>query len=305
MIHESLKPAKRMGLTLSKPHAAHNRKHPALRMEQDSQTFPRNASLRFRMTCPICEKSMSFFGEARLLKKHVVQYFRCAECGHMRTEEPTWLDEAYSAAIAAGDIGLVGRNVFLRDIAHALLAFCVKKNGPFLDFGGGYGLFTRLMRDRGFAFLWEDPMCPNLFARGFEANLGSRFEVLTAFEVFEHLPDPIQGLEKMLARSNCIFFSTELVPEPPPKLGDWWYYALESGQHISLYTRKSLALLARRYGLHFYTNGRTLHLFTEKSISSLRFRLACSGRLAPWIARVLKRDSLLPSDHKTVLARLT
>jgi hypothetical protein len=39
-------------------------------------------------------------------------------------------------------------------------------------------------------------------------------------------------------------FSTLLVPEPAPKLEDWWYYGLEHGQHIAFYTRKSLAVLA-------------------------------------------------------------
>jgi hypothetical protein len=41
----------------------------------------------------------------------------------------------------------------------------IKKNGTFVDIGGGYGLLTRLMRDRGFDFYWKDPHCENIFAK--------------------------------------------------------------------------------------------------------------------------------------------
>ncbi len=42
---------------------------------------------------------------------------------------------------------------------------------PFLDYAGGYGVFTRLMRDIGFDFYWHDPYTQNLFANGFEKDI--------------------------------------------------------------------------------------------------------------------------------------
>ncbi len=56
-------------------------------------------------------------------------------------------------------------------------------------------MFVRLMRDNGFDFYRSDRQCENLFAKGFEASLdvSPSYELLTAFEVFEHLPASHQG----------------------------------------------------------------------------------------------------------------
>ena len=64
--------------------------------------------------------------------------------------------------------------------------------------------------------------------------------------MFEHLTNPTEEMKKLSAITSCLIFSTKLVPEPAPKLEDWWYYGLEHGQHIAFYTRKSLELLAAR-----------------------------------------------------------
>lgn len=254
--------------------------------------------------CRICQQNAPSFAQAVVLRRHAVNYFRCSGCGFIQTQEPTWLDEAYSDAIATGDIGLVGRNLFLAGITHSVIATCLNPGGRFLDFGGGYGLFVRLMRDLGFDFRWDDPFCENLFARGFEAGRGEKFDLVTAFEVFEHLPNPVEGVEAMAARADAIFFSTELQPPGPPTPGEWWYYALESGQHVAFYTRKALEQLGAQFGMRLFTNGRNLHLLTKNPVSPFWFRLACSGRLSPLINALRKRKSLLASDHAAVLESL-
>ena len=256
------------------------------------------------MNCRICHQEAPLFAQSVVLNRHAVDYFRCSGCGFIQTQEPTWLSEAYSDVIAAGDIGLVGRNLFLAGITHSVLNFCANPNGRFLDYGGGYGLFVRLMRDRGFDFRWQDPFCQNLFAKGLEADAGEKFDVITAFEVLEHLPNPVEAVESMAARADAIFFSTELQPAGPPKPGEWWYYALESGQHISLYSRESLVRLGEKFGMKLHTNGRNLHLFTRGAVSQVKFRLACSGRLSPLFNFVGRRKSLNAADHRTILEAL-
>jgi hypothetical protein len=256
------------------------------------------------MKCRVCQNDAPCFANATVLRRHAAEYFRCRSCGFVQTQEPSWLDEAYSDAIAAGDIGLVGRNLFLASITHSVISLCLNPDGRFLDFGGGYGLFVRLMRDRGFDFRWDDPFCKNLLVRGFEANPDERFDVVTAFEVFEHLPEPVRSVEAMAARADSIFFSTEIQPPGPPKPDEWWYYALESGQHVALYTRESLVQLGAKFGMRLFTNGRNLHLFTKREVSPFWFRLACSGRLSPLLNRFRKRKSLLASDHAHILSSL-
>ena len=66
------------------------------------------------------------------------------------------------------DTGIIKRNILLAKRTSAILFFLFNKKESFLDYGGGYGLFVRLMRDGGFNFYWNDPFTENLFARGFE-----------------------------------------------------------------------------------------------------------------------------------------
>lgn len=90
--------------------------------------------------------------------------------------------------------------------------------------------------------------------------------MLTAFEVFEHLVNPMDEIEKMLKLSNTIFFSTELIPSHHPKPGEWWYFGLEHGQHISFYTLRTLDMIAKKFNLNLYSNGTSLHILTDKSL---------------------------------------
>jgi hypothetical protein len=120
------------------------------------------------------------------------------------------------------------------------------------------------MRDIGFDFYWYDPNSTNLLARGFETtNKNYKYELVTAFEVFEHFDEPIKEIENIIQFSDNILFSTELLPSALPKPGEWWYYALESGQHISFYSYKTLKYIAQKYDMNLCSNGRNTHMFTK------------------------------------------
>ena len=68
---------------------------------------------------------------------------------------------------------------------------------------------------------------------------------------------------------------------PVPKPQSWFYYCPIHGQHISFYSLKTLQYLAKKYGLQVASNGRSIHLLTEKRISSFvlknLIRLARNG----------------------------
>ena len=49
------------------------------------------------------------------------------------------------------------------------------------------------MRDKGYDFYWQDIYSKNLYATDFEYTKNTKYEMLTAYEVFEHLPDPRIG----------------------------------------------------------------------------------------------------------------
>jgi hypothetical protein len=169
----------------------------------------------------------------------------------------------------------------------------------FLDYGGGCGLLVRLMRDSGLDFLWHDRYATNLFARGFEGSTADHYELVTAFEVFEHLADPLDEIAQMFIVSKNILFSTELLPESRPRPGEWWYFALESGQHISIYSRESLRRIAEHFSVNLYSAG-MLHLLTPKRISPSVFRMLCRGGVSRFLGRFVRSESKTVQDREII-----
>lgn len=258
------------------------------------------------MECKICARPASRFGVATVLGRYTVQYFRCKHCGFIQTETPYWLEEAYARAITRQDLGLVGRNILYARITPLIIVALYDRHARFLDYGGGYGMFVRLMRDHGFDFYRYDGFAENLFAAGFdiEDSPSATYEMVTAFEVFEHLAQPLEEIGKMLSYSCNVLFSTQLLPAPAPSLNQWWYYGLEHGQHVAFYSRDSLRQLALYFDLQLYSCGNALHLLTEKTLPPIVFSLLGRlGQRAPWLARLIHRRSLLPRDYAALTGR--
>ncbi len=263
------------------------------------------------MKCKICSSISSEVFKAKVLNQYNVVYFQCSDCRFIQTENPFWLSEAYHSAITDLDIGLIYRNnQFSEIVENLLLNNSIDPNGKFIDYGGGYGMFVRLMRDKGFDYYRQDIHCPNLFARHFDITDlkdQKKFDLLTAFEVFEHLQFPEQELKLMLTFSDNILFSTELLPENNQTPDTWWYFAPETGQHISFYTLESLKVLADKYNLYFYSNGSSMHMFTTNKLLNAPFEESKkNGRLMGFFSflssqkPIVKRESLLMKDFEFI-----
>jgi hypothetical protein len=258
------------------------------------------------MNCKLCGNDSIVHGRGSILRKYEVEFFRCPNCGFIQTEEPFWLDESYSSAINRSDVGYVGRNIVYSRMVKAVISLLFDSAGRCVDFGGGYGMFVRLMRDHGYDFWWHDKYCENLFAEGLEVpeNGSDRFELLTAFEVFEHLVDPIASVEEMLRFSDSVMFSTQLPPEPPPPVGEWFYYGLDHGQHVAIYSLPALEQIARRLNLHLLSYGGYMHLLSRRKVSALRWRVALNRFSKPAINLLYRRESLLWLDYGEAIKRL-
>jgi len=120
----------------------------------------------------------------------------------------------------------------------------------------------------------------NLLSMGFDATPSENsFELVTAFEVLEHLVDPIEEIEAIFARgSGSLLCTTELLPASNPRPGTWWYYVPSGGQHISIYSTESLHHIAGRLGCEVVSDGASLHPFTRRSMSKSAFRLVSPHR---------------------------
>jgi len=225
------------------------------------------------LTCKICGHPVDKYFNTPVLRKYPVDILHCPNCGFLFPAEVFWLKEAYQHPINLEDTGMLERNIKFAKIISVILYCFFKRQGQFLDFAGGYGIFTRLMRDAGFQFYWNDPHTPNLFARGCESELnsGQKFELITAFEVFEHFENPLEEISRLCSLSDNLLFSTLLLPSRPPEASEWWYYGFEHGQHISFYSRKTLEILAQKYQRNLLSS-HNLHLFTTKKIPSLLYQ---------------------------------
>jgi len=225
------------------------------------------------MKCKICNGESVEQFTAKVLGKYDVRYYLCSRCSFLQTEDPYWLNEAYRNPINLTDTDVVNRSLFFSKIVTALICLHFEKSGRFLDYGGGYGLFTRLMRDVGFDYYLSDPITENLFARGFDGTgHGKKFELITSFETLEHFADPMKEIATMLELSSNIFFSTETLPIPVPSLADWYFYGPTHGQHVSFYSRRTFNTIAGLLHLNYYTNGTDLHFLTKTRMSPAGFR---------------------------------
>jgi len=249
--------------------------------------------------CKVCDSAVRPFGSARVLGRHEVCYYQCDACGFVQTEHPYWLDEAYGTALIAADVGVAQRNIELAAVTQAVIQQFFRANGRFLDYGGGYGLFVRLMRDRGFDFRWYDRYAPNLLSRGFDAAADADgFELVTVFEVLEHLVDPVPQVADMLRRGDSLLCTTRILPPTNPKPNEWWYYALSGGQHVSLFTLEALRRLAARFGRGLVSDGASIHLITTHPVPEWVFRLVIRRRVTGLLNRLRRRQSLISSDFQ-------
>lgn len=255
-------------------------------------------------SCRICMAHGAVCGTRLVLGKHVATYRRCGECGYVWVEAPHWLEEAYSHAIAALDTGIVVRNLWLADACCALLGTSLRGVQRLLDFGGGTGLLVRMLRDRGHDARWLDAYCENQLAPGFEARAGDTYDLVTAFELVEHLPDPMPVFRRLHALAPRILIATELQPEDPACLMDWWYLAPEAGQHIGFFTRRSLERVAEQLGLVLSSNGRNLHILAPAAVSETwlgMLRKPAMARRWAWLGR---RKALTHRDADEMLRAL-
>jgi hypothetical protein len=190
-----------------------------------------------------------------------------------------------------------------------LLQVAFAPGGRYVDVAGGYGVLTRLLRDRGFDAYRTDKYCANLFSIGHEPFDGMQAQALFAFEVLEHVTDPLAFLREELARYQCgsMVFSTLTFSGSAPAPG-WWYYSLDTGQHVSFYQPRTLDLLASQLGCEYTRIHEGLHLFMARPLAPWLRRALRSRRvralLEAWFWRRRRLPSLTWPDHLAARQRL-
>jgi len=267
--------------------------------------------------CKICNSTTDKIYSGIVLQKYEADYYKCRSCAFIQTSQPVWIEEAYSSAITSLDIGLIGRNLELKDQVAKIIDKLFPENKTMLDYGGGYGLFVRLMRDMGYDFYRQDIYCENLFAKSFDITdlTSTKFDLLTTFEVFEHLIHPVDEIAKMFSFSDTLIFSTVLAPDTTEDFKSWWYVSPLTGQHIAFYNIKTLEFLAKKFNKQVYSNGVNLHIFTNKFFDQKTIDSVFAEPKKSFTERAIryifkkrsneeKRQSLLPEDYAFIEKKL-
>jgi len=247
--------------------------------------------------CRVCTYTARRVFTEPLLNRPV-DYFECSRCGYLQTQKPDWLDLAYSRPINDVDTGIMQRNSLNVGRVVMTLAAYRRLRGRVVDYAGGYGILVRMLRDAGVDARWRDKYCANILARGFEAD-GQRCDLITAFEVFEHLVDPLAELRAMLDDAPIVLLSTELIPGSETPRPDWWYLGAEHGQHIGFFRPATLRWMSTTLGCRHASDGRSVHLFARETVPAEWRLLLRLQRLWPLVAR-LRLVSKTNSDFDAV-----
>jgi len=118
-----------------------------------------------------------------------------------------------------------------------------------LDYGGGNGLAAKIMTEHGWRYHSYDPILDPALN-----HIQGRANVISAFEVFEHVPNPLAGMTDLAsyAAPDCLLIVGTQVTDDAldrHRLG-WWYAGPRNG-HITLHTRASLTRLFARHGFRY------------------------------------------------------
>ena len=226
-------------------------------------------------TCRICDGQTDYRFTLRNMGRYDIDYFVCSACSSMQTEKPYWLDEAYANAIRYTDTYVGERSQRMPRLAYCLAKiFKLPQQASVLDWGGGNGLMTRLLRDLGFDARNYDMYEKNSYAGGFDDEPGKSYDMITSFEVLEHMAEPKAEIDQIFERnpklillSTCFFRGEDI---------NWFYLAPYSGRHVFFYSPKALLEIASSRGYKAIISN-NLIIYHKKSISKLTKKLICFG----------------------------
>ena len=268
-----------------------------------------------QVDCPVCGGNSRYLdtlegnrscedrhGLTMLTADWLASYYLCSECQHCFAPELcTWTDEQFRTQIYNAEYAQVDPDYLeIRPQANARLLQQTFRPGDdlrHLDYGGGDGRLSELLVKSGWSSISYDPF----HGKGSALAVEQRFSLVTAFEVFEHAPNPHQLIKKLksyLANPGLIIFSTLLSDGniAAGKKLDWWYAAPRNG-HISLYSRESLVRLAQAHGLHFISFSSDLHAFWSELPAWAAHLISQPVQSATEEAQLRARVQSNPSDH--------
>jgi SAM-dependent methyltransferase len=242
--------------------------------------MPRDELMLERISCPICNAACSLLdvvdfnksceelrGKFLGLSGVPCYYTLCGGCGFCFAPEfAAWTPEQFEEKIYNDEYVLVDPEyIEIRPRANAASLVSIFGDRAHairhLDYGGGNGLLSSLLRESRWQSVSYDPFADKTVSID---QLG-KFDLITAFEVFEHVPDPqrvMSDFGSLIAPDGMVMFSTLLSDGNIHRNQriNWWYASPRNG-HISLFSKSSLAALARNNGVNYASFSEGFHVF--------------------------------------------
>ena len=226
-----------------------------------------------------------------------IELFECNECGFQFFNPAQTGDGGFyqKLAVQEGVYYNISRPEFKDAISHA------KKKGyqSILDLGCGSGNFLDLARNSSLTTTGMElnehaaelarekghDILPGILTEDFLAQHPRKYDMVTLFQVVEHLPDPI-GLLKMARRlvndGGTLMFSV------PNRSGQYRFYPLDPHQwpphHISRWRTMDFTRVAKKIGMiHLKSSGDPLHgrSFVDLHARNNQARIALGKKLVP------------------------
>lgn len=233
-----------------------------------------------QISCPICQGSCfpvdvvdfnksceEIHGKYIPLAGIPIYYYLCGYCDFCFAPEfLNWQHEDFENKIYNSDYVIVDPDyleIRPRSNANCLISMFGNKGLEIrhLDYGGGKGLLSDILRNSG----WQSDSYDPFVHRNINLRDLGQYDLITAYEVFEHVPDVrqlISNLSSLLVQDGLVLFST-LISDGNigfQKRITWWYASPRNG-HISLFSAKSLSIFGAMERFNFSSFSSVFHIY--------------------------------------------
>lgn len=194
--------------------------------------------------CTACESdTTTLLGSRLFLKKYEANIYNCNNCNLVFVENPHWLNEAYSMKYDTDiDAGRYMRNEIVCNYIKDIFGSSDKLS--LLDFGSGE---EKILEN------YLDKSTSNITAVSYDKyfdndsyKLENKYNIFTAIEVAEHIK-PKEFWDFCIDKADHFIITTGLHDDKD--VLDWEYFARDYGQHINLYSFRTLKYIAKKYKL--------------------------------------------------------